>query len=378
MGTQDGNNDEQAGDGLEEHLDTALEEIRGDRSFDDTDSEDLDGQLPADTQGAEGDQAGAATGDQEDPPAEKAADLPGGDGQTGGEAEGPGAEGTEDTKGPDKDTVDGDAEPDKDVDAKASDDPLDGVTNERTRERMTKFIDENKSLKETLTAAQEGTAYLNQEFTASGMTAEQLTAVIELVKFSNTGQSSMLKEIYPRIQAMMQQAGVAIADPNVPLTHLPQELQQSVDNLDITPELARQQAALQANQLAQQQQQHQQQQEANNRQAYNDGASKGATDIAAWEKQMALTDPDFTAKQAQLLTNAQEVMGSLPPNQWLRAMQTQYNTITATMNTMSQQQKLAQAKLQPMRPGKSVTTAAPGEADSFESNFQDTLNRLRA
>ena len=139
------------------------------------------------------------------------------------------------------------------------------------------------------------------------------------------------------------------------------DLQQQIGEMGLDAEMARQVAAARWQQQQQQemlkQQQARQQQELLQQQQWQETRNQAAQGINDFSAQMAKTDLMWPQIEPKLVEYAQTQLGSLPPEQWLPAIQAFYNGIKQTMAPVRQ-------TVQPLRA--SAAAAARAEPQTLE------------
>ena len=139
------------------------------------------------------------------------------------------------------------------------------------------------------------------------------------------------------------------------------DLQQQIGEMGLDAEMARQVAAARWQQQQQQemlkQQQARQQQELLQQQQWQETRNQAAQGINDFSAQMAKTDVMWPQIEPKLGQYAQTQLGSLPPEQWLPAIQAFYNGIKQTMAPVRQ-------AVQPLRA--SAAAAARAEPQTLE------------
>ena len=139
------------------------------------------------------------------------------------------------------------------------------------------------------------------------------------------------------------------------------DLQQQIGEMGLDAEMARQVAAARWQQQQQQemlkQQQARQQQELLQQQQWQETRNQAAQGINDFSAQMAKTDLMWPQIEPKLVEYAQTQLGSLPPEQWLPAIQAFYNGIKQTMAPVRQ-------AVQPLRA--SAAAAARAEPQTLE------------
>ncbi|OAM27034.1 hypothetical protein A7P95_07280 [Eikenella longinqua] len=139
------------------------------------------------------------------------------------------------------------------------------------------------------------------------------------------------------------------------------DLQQQIGEMGLDAEMARQVAAARWQQQQQQemlkQQQARQQQELLQQQQWQASRNQAAQGINDFSAQMAKTDVMWPQIEPKLVEYAQTQLGSLPPEQWLPAIQAFYNGIKQTMAPVRQ-------AVQPLRA--SAAAAARAEPQTLE------------
>ncbi len=139
------------------------------------------------------------------------------------------------------------------------------------------------------------------------------------------------------------------------------DLQQQIGEMGLDAEMARQVAAARWQQQQQQemlkQQQVRQQQELLQQQQWQETRNQAAQGINDFSAQMAKTDVMWPQIEPKLVEYAQTQLGSLPPEQWLPAIQAFYNGIKQTMAPVRQ-------AVQPLRV--SAAAAARAEPQTLE------------
>ena len=139
------------------------------------------------------------------------------------------------------------------------------------------------------------------------------------------------------------------------------DLQQQIGEMGLDAEMARQVAAARWQQQQQQemlkQQQARQQQELLQQQQWQETRNQAAQGINDFSAQMAKTDLMWPQIEPKLVEYAQTQLGSLPPEQWLPAIQAFYNGIKQTMAPVRQ-------AVQPLRA--SAAAAVRAEPQTLE------------
>lgn len=139
------------------------------------------------------------------------------------------------------------------------------------------------------------------------------------------------------------------------------DLQQQIGEMGLDAEMARQVAAARWQQQQQQemlkQQQARRQQELLQQQQWQETRNQAAQGINDFSAQMAKTDVMWPQIEPKLVEYAQTQLGSLPPEQWLPAIQAFYNGIKQTMAPVRQ-------TVQPLRA--SAAAAARAEPQTLE------------
>lgn len=139
------------------------------------------------------------------------------------------------------------------------------------------------------------------------------------------------------------------------------DLQQQIGEMGLDAEMARQVAAARWQQQQQQemlkQQQARRQQELLQQQQWQETRNQAAQGINDFSAQMAKTDVMWPQIEPKLVEYAQTQLGSLPPEQWLPAIQAFYNGIKQTMAPVRQ-------AVQPLRA--SAAAAARAEPQTLE------------
>lgn len=139
------------------------------------------------------------------------------------------------------------------------------------------------------------------------------------------------------------------------------DLQQQIGEMGLDAEMARQVAAARWQQQQQQemlkQQQARRQQELLQQQQWQETRNQAAQGINDFSAQMAKTDLMWPQIEPKLVEYAQTQLGSLPPEQWLPAIQAFYNGIKQTMAPVRQ-------AVQPLRA--SAAAAARAEPQTLE------------
>ena len=142
------------------------------------------------------------------------------------------------------------------------------------------------------------------------------------------------------------------------------DLQQQIGEMGLDAEMARQVAAARWQQQQQQemlkQQQARQQQELLQQQQWQETRNQAAQGINDFSAQMAKTDLMWPQIEPKLVEYAQTQLGSLPPEQWLPAIQAFYNGIKQTMAPVRQ-------AVQPLRA--SAAAAARAEPQTLEDEM---------
>jgi len=218
--------------------------------------------------------------------------------------------------------------------------PLPDGTPVKTAERFEKLTEGFKDLKEkheTLTTESEAYKKYHDDFQSivqhSGATPNEFN---DLIEYSHLVKSGNLEGALAMLDA--QRAGLATAMgkplPGVNLFHGHQDLQDKIDNHELTEELAgeivktRNADALRVKQedelRAQEKAQHDQQQVDNNfNQTIENAQADVMSMVSSWEK----NDINFSAKQAAIVKKVEEIGQKYPPEQWAEILQLNYDAI---------------------------------------------------
>jgi len=281
--------------------------------------------------------------------------------------------------------------------SEADDDKLRESMNEKTASRFDHFRNTNKELNakfeevnQTYTELKRSTDVMNKYINDSQISPEQLSTALTMAKAMNSGDFETARAAFPRMKQWMNAVAVGLGD-NSARVQLPDDLKTAVDNLDITPELAQQQALIRTQQMQsqqmrmrqqqmQQQSQQQMQAQQQNEQQQYQNAQTAAQQIDVWERETASRDPDFNVKREQMLKRSEAIMQNNPPQAWPQLLKEQYELISDVMTSGAEQQRRNSARNQGIRPGAGGGSSLGGlepEPKSFEDTFNATLRGIR-
>jgi len=251
------------------------------------------------------------------------------------------------------------AKPEATPEAKPADDPYrepEGLKPE-ARERFQSLVSIAKESKQQLEAAQTQLGEMQQAVTSfqqmivdTGATDQELLATFDFIKAVKSGN---WQQAEPMLAHLTQQYRVATGrDPNGadPFSQH-QDLAQAVQAGQMTPEAARQ--VVQARQVLAQQQQQQQavQAQQQTQQQYVANVQRAAQDVRGLVQRWSATDLDWPKKQALMEAHAKRIGESMPPEQFVAAMQMAYDAITQTMAASAPQRTAPPSNApQPLRP----------------------------
>jgi hypothetical protein len=195
-----------------------------------------------------------------------------------------------------------------------------------SQQRFQKLVNVNKELTQKFEQAEQQTSYIRETFQQHGVRREQFEQAVQFIGAINSGNLEDALKVLDQQRAEIALAlGRPLPGVNVIDDH--QDLRAAVDAMQITEahamEIAR---ARRADQMAQQH--HQNQQQTQQRQQQEQQAiNTGLTEIDQFCKQMAGSDMDYPAIEAQLLPEIQNLIRGVAPSMWKHTIETQYRLL---------------------------------------------------
>jgi hypothetical protein len=199
----------------------------------------------------------------------------------------------------------------------------------KAQERFQRMADTIKTTAAERDEARGQVNYVRETFQKNGIKQEQFEQAASVIGMLNQGNyQGALQVLDEQRRQIALLTGQSL--PGVDALSDHPDLRQAVDQMQVTESVAMELARNRTAQAHQQQQQAQAQQAQQAQQAERQQVDTALNDVDALCKQLAATDIDFPAIEAQLLPAAQALFGSLPPNQWKNAVQAQYSLLKRT------------------------------------------------
>lgn len=168
--------------------------------------------------------------------------------------------------------------------------------------------------------------YIRENFEQHKVQQEQFEQAMQVIGMMNSGD---FKGALQFLQAQMQELAVLAGEvPGRvdPLSAYP-DLRQSVDALEMTEARAMELARARRQQQLQTEYGQRQQQEQQAQQATQQAIQGGMKAVDEFCRQMAATDVDYPAIEAQLLPEIKNLVNGVPPSQWKAIVETNYRLI---------------------------------------------------
>lgn len=277
----------------------------------------------------------------------------------------------------------GPADEASDETAEADDTPPEGLT-ERSRKRWDKLLTERNEARERIGTAEKeveeikGAAQqlfgLMQE---SGLSTDDLTAIFEFHRNARLGNVNEAKTFWDQYAGMVSQQfgfGAPTGGEINPLLTQYDDLNQAVENMEITEEKAIELAQYRrAREIQEQQQQagmQHQTQEQETRQLVSDGANA----MKEWEAEKLRTDPDYKAMQGSVARFAKSIMSQVHPSAWMTTIENFYNEQKAQIEAQAEQRRRQNpAGVRPQ----GTTTAGGAKPKTMQEAMANELNAMR-
>ena len=215
----------------------------------------------------------------------------------------------------------------------------------KAQERFQKLANGIKERDAQIEEARSQLSYVQQTFQQHGVKQEQFEQAVGVIGMLNRGDyRSALKVLDEQRRQIALQIGEPLPGVDV-LSDFP-DLREKVDGLLMSEADAAHVASLRRQQQQHQQAQQAQRQQFEQQQASQQAFAQGQAAVDAWAKRAAATDLDYPAIEKILLPKIGALLEGVPPGQWARIVQTQYELIKESGATFR-------------RPAPTVTTPDP-------------------
>lgn len=210
-------------------------------------------------------------------------------------------------------------------------------------------------------------SYVREVFQTHGIQKEQFEQAAQILGAMNRGD---WQGALQALDEQRKQISLIIGQPLPGVDALAQfpDLRTAVDNLQVTEQHAMELARARAQQLASQQQQQRAQQVQQTQQQEQQAVQAATAEVDAYCKQLASTDMDYPAIEAQLLPAMKDLLAGVPPNRWKTAIETQYSLLKRMASTVRGASPAAPAPI--LRP-----TGQGSPATAPKSMFDAMWNR---
>lgn len=219
----------------------------------------------------------------------------------------------------------------------------------KASQRFRDLVSDNKAKASELAQATEAVSQIQKSVTESGLSPNEFATLLDYGKLAVSSDRSQKEQALQfaraEVQRLSQDMGVEVE--GVDLLDGFNDLQDQVDNYELSREHAVELANSRRSQQrveSQQQQVHQQQQQ----QVQNTSSIQNATkDIESFMDQQKKMDIDFNAKEKYLLSQVDYIQKNYQPSQWASVVSQLYGAVGSMASTQTQQvKKTAQAPLQ--------------------------------
>ena len=233
----------------------------------------------------------------------------------------------------------------------------------KAQERFEHWINRAKEL-ETYAEQVEPSRQLHQYIQESTTNTEQLQWAVEVFRNLNSGDYDSAQIALKEIDKFADQIGSALGvnkvdNPEQSTYEDFEDLQNAVQNLEISEDWANNIASERVNASSQDQakerfsqmQAQQYQQNAGMEQAKN----KAYNDIDTWEQRLAAEDADYNSSKKEIMLDISRELASsnIPPQNWLPTLQQQYNVLSRGMSAAAAGNGKASKSTGPLAPGRS-------------------------
>lgn len=237
----------------------------------------------------------------------------------------------------------------------------------KAQERFQKLANGIKEREAQLEEARSQLGYVQQTFQQHGVQREQFEAAVGVIGMLNRGDyRSALKVLDEQRRQIALQIGEPLPGVDV-LADFP-DLREKVNGLLMSEADAAHVASLRRQQQQHQQAQQQQRQQIELQQASQQAFAQGQAAVDAWAKRTAATDLDYPAIEKILLPKIGALLEGVPPSQWARIMQTQYELIKESGATFRRSSPSTAPTPDPLRPA-GAGAGAPKPTSMFEAMF---------
>ena len=196
----------------------------------------------------------------------------------------------------------------------------------KAQERFQKLANGIKERDEQLEQARSQLTYVQQTFQQNGVRQEQFEQAVSVIGMLNKGDYRSALQV---LDEQRRQIALALGEPLPGVDVLADypDLREKVAGLQMSEADAAHVASLRRQQQQAQQQRQQMQAQSQQAQAEQHAIAQGTAAVDAWAKRTAATDLDYPAIEKLLLPRMQSMLEGVPPAQWARIVQAQYEMI---------------------------------------------------
>ena len=201
----------------------------------------------------------------------------------------------------------------------------------KAQERFQRLANSNKELMEQVAQRDQALGYVQQTFQENGIQREQFEAAASFLGAVNRGDFATAEQlILGQLKQLSLLTGKNYTGGAVDALGDFPDLREAVDGLQITEQHAMEIARGRAQQVALQhraQQEHQQRQQHQAQQTREQEVNTARDSVDRLCKQLAASDLDYPAIEAQLLPMLPQLLQGVPPNHWENSVRAHYDLL---------------------------------------------------
>ena len=197
---------------------------------------------------------------------------------------------------------------------------------QKAQERFQKLTGTVKDLTQQADQLRSQVSYVQEQFQQHGVQREQFEQAVGVIGMLNRGDYRAALQMLDQQRA---QIALQLGEPLPGVDALAQfpDLRQRVDGLQMSEADALEMARMRQAQQVQQQRTQATQQAQQLQQAEQHAVQQATATVDAWWRQVAATDIDAPAIEAQLLPHLGELLQGVPPAAWAQVVQAQYKVL---------------------------------------------------
>lgn len=233
----------------------------------------------------------------------------------------------------------------------------------KASQRFQDLVADNKAKDQALGQAKEAVTQIQRSVQEAGISPDEFAVLLDYGKLATSTDRRMQEQALDFAKAEVRRLSqdIGVESDGVDLLDGFSDLQEQVDNFELSRDHAVELANSRRNQQRVQEHTEQTKQQYQTQQRQADVTQQSAQQIQSFMENQKKTDIDFNAKEKYLLSQVENIQKNYPPDQWPVIVEQLYSAVGSMASSQTQQvKKTAQSPLSP-----SGTTSGSAKAGSM-------------